>query len=104
MNALTNFLTERQKPTYNPKILVDFPFNNQYKVNQMKHNLFQSQKVHRISECKKKIIIIIMQSTKAKCLNEPKKLPSHNMNKKKKMGRVYNLSKIVPKKWLFFAK
>ena len=25
-----------------------------------------------------------MQSTKAKCLNEPKKLPSHNMNKKKK--------------------
>ena len=84
MNALTNFLTERQKPTYNPKILVDFPFNYQYKVNQMKHNLFQSQKVHRISECeKKKKIKIMMHSTKAKCLNEPKKLPSHNMNKQK---------------------
>jgi len=41
-----------------------------------------------------------MQSTKTKCLNERKKLPSHNMNKKK-MGRVYNLSIIVPKNGYF---
>ena len=86
MNALTNFLSERRKPKYNPKILVDFPFNYLYKVNQMKHNLaFNPKKLHRISECEKIdiiiiitiIIIIIMQSTKAKCLNERKKLPSH---------------------------
>jgi len=57
MNALTNFLCEA-KPRNNPKLLMDFPFNYLYKVNQMKHNHFQSQKK------KKKIIIIIMQSTK----------------------------------------
>ena len=42
MNALTNFLCEA-KPRNNPKLLMDFPFNYLYKVNQMKHNHFQSQ-------------------------------------------------------------
>ena len=53
MNALTNFLSERRKPKYNPKILVDFPFNYLYKVKQMKHNHFNPKKLHRISECEK---------------------------------------------------
>ena len=35
----------RRKPKYNPKLLMDFPFNYLYRVNQMKHNLFQSQKI-----------------------------------------------------------
>ena len=54
MNALTNFLSERRKPKYNPKILVEFPFNYLYKVKQMKHNHFNPKKLHRISECEKK--------------------------------------------------
>jgi hypothetical protein len=39
---------------YNPKILVEFPFNYLYKVKQMKHNHFNPKKLHRISECEKK--------------------------------------------------
>ena len=54
MIALTNFLSERRKPKYNPKILVDFPFNYVYKVKQMKHNHFKPKKLHRSSECEKK--------------------------------------------------
>ena len=54
----------RRKPKYNPKLLMDFPFNYLYKVNQMKHNLFQSQKITLNFWVRKKIIIITMQSTK----------------------------------------
>ena len=43
-----------------------------------------------------------MQSTKAKCLNERKKLPSHNMNKKKGEGLQFVNNR--PQKCLFFAK
>ena len=35
----------RRKPKCNPKLMMDFPFNYLDKVNQMKHNLFQSQKI-----------------------------------------------------------
>ena len=83
MNALTNFLCEA-KPRNNPKLLMDFPFNYLYKVNQMKHNLFPSQK--------KKIIIIIiiiiiirMQSTKTAAQGKVPKCAEANVFQSQKI-------------------
>jgi len=39
----------RQKPQNNPKLLMNVPFNSMYKVNQMKHNLFQPQTLQEVN-------------------------------------------------------